>query len=315
MMKVHFQKVDQLLNSISKSEIKPNIMKTRPILFLISIFILSVNVQGQLLWKVSGNGLNKSSYLFGTHHLIDKDLIPQFDSILAVCGQADAVIGEMNLKTPGMQKKMMQGSVMKGKKIRDLVSASDYQMLDTEFKSVMGVGMNLLGSFKPMMLMTMHQIMLYMKSVGLKKQPVAVDELFQKQARASKKKVIGLETLDFQMSMLFDSFTLERQAEILLYEVREKEQMLNELSQLNEVYVSGNLEKMKQMDVEDESMTSEERRRLVDDRNLNWMKQLPAFFNEQSCFVAVGCMHLVGETGLINQLRLDGYTVEPVRFQ
>jgi len=290
-------------------------MKTRPILFLISIFILSVNVQGQLLWKVSGNGLNKSSYLFGTHHLIDKDLIPQFDSILAVCGQADAVIGEMNLKTPGMQKKMMQGSVMKGKKIRDLVSASDYQMLDTEFKSVMGVGMNLLGSFKPMMLMTMHQIMLYMKSVGLKKQPVAVDELFQKQARASKKKVIGLETLDFQMSMLFDSFTLERQAEILLYEVREKEQMLNELSQLNEVYVSGNLEKMKQMDVEDESMTSEERRRLVDDRNLNWMKQLPAFFNEQSCFVAVGCMHLVGETGLINQLRLDGYTVEPVRFQ
>lgn len=290
-------------------------MKTRSIFLLLFILFLSVNVQGQLLWKISGNGLSKTSYLFGTHHLIDKDKIPQFDSILAVCSQTDAVVSEMDLKTPGMQKKMMKGSVMKGKKIKDLVSASDYQLLDTEFKSVMGLGMSMLGSFKPMMLMTMHQVMLYMKSSGVKKQPVAVDELFQKQARAAKKKVIGLETLEFQMNMLFDSFSLERQVEILLYEVREKDQMMNELKQLNDVYVSGNLEKMKQMDVEDESMTPEERRRLIDDRNMNWIKQLPALFKERSCFVAVGCMHLVGEAGLINQLRMNGYTVESVRFQ
>jgi uncharacterized protein YbaP (TraB family) len=290
-------------------------MNTRFYLLLLFILFLTVQVQAQLLWKISGNGLSEKSYLFGTHHLIDKDQIPQFDSILTVCGQANAVVGEMDLKTPGMMKKMMQGSVMKGKKIKDLVSASDYQLLDTEFKSVMGLGMSMLGSYKPMMLMSMHQVMLYMKSTGVKKQPVAVDELFQKQARTTKKKVIGLETLEFQMNMLFDSFTLERQVEILLYEVREKDQMVKELSQLNDVYVSGNLEKMKQMDVEDESMTSEERKRLIDDRNRSWMKQLPALFKEQSCFVAVGCMHLVGETGLINQLRLNGYSVEPVRFQ
>lgn len=290
-------------------------MNTRSIHLLLLMLLVSFGVQGQLLWKISGNGLSKSSYLFGTHHLIDKDQIPQFDSILAVCGQADAVVGEMDLKTPGMQKKMMQGAVMKGKKMKDLVSASDYQLLDTEFKSVMGVGMSVLGSFKPMMLMTLHQVMLYMKSSGVKKQPVAVDELFQKQARTAKKKVIGLETLEFQMNILFDSFTLERQAEILLYEVRDKDQMLSELKQLNEAYVSGDLEKMKEMDVDDESMKPEERKMLVDNRNINWIKQLPALFKERSCFVAVGCMHLVGEIGLINQLRLIGYTVEPVRFQ
>jgi len=312
MMKVNLPREVLLLNFVFKSE--KTTMKNRSTFLVLIILFLTVSVHAQLLWKISGNGLSKDSYLFGTHHLIDKDLIPQFDSILAVCGQSDAVVGEMDLKTPGMQKKMMQGSVMKGKKIKDLVSASDYQLLDTEFKSVMGLGMNMLGSFKPMMLMTMHQVMLYMKSSGIKKQPVAVDDLFQKQARAAKKKVVGLETLEFQMNMLFDSFTLERQVEILLYEIREKDQLIKELSQLNDVYLSGNLEKMKQMDVEDESMTSEERKRLIDDRNMNWMKQLPTLFNEQSCFVAVGCMHLVGDTGLINQLRLNGYLVEPVRF-
>jgi len=290
-------------------------MKCRFRLVLIFTLFIAVNAQGQLLWKISGNGLKKSSFLFGTHHLIDKELIPQFDSIMAVCGQSDAVVGEMDLKTPGMQKKMMQGAVMKGKKMKDLVSASDYQLLDTEFKSVMGVGMSVLGSFKPMMLMSMHQLVLYLKSTGSKKQPTAVDDLFQKQARAAKKKVIGLETLETQMNILFNNISLERQADILLFEVRDKEQMLTELMQLNDVYISGDLEKMKELDVDDESMRPEERKMLVDDRNLNWIKQLPALFKEQSCFVAVGCLHLVGDNGLINQLRLNGYTVEPVRFQ
>jgi len=289
-------------------------MKCRFGLVLIFTVFIAVNAQGQLLWKISGNGLNESSYLFGTHHLIDKELIPQFDSIMAVCGQSDAVVGEMDLKTPGMQKKMMQGAIMKGKKMKDLVSASDYQLLDTEFKSVMGVGMSVLGSFKPMMLMSMHQLVLYLKSTGSKKQPTAVDDLFQKQARAAKKKVIGLETLETQMNILFNNISLERQAEILLFEVRDKEQMLTELKQLNDVYISGDLEKMKELDVDDESMRPEERKMLVDDRNLNWIKQLPALFKEQSCFVAVGCLHLVGDNGLINQLRLKGYNVEPVRF-
>jgi len=289
-------------------------MKCRFGLVLIFTVFIAVNAQGQLLWKISGNGLNESSYLFGTHHLIDKELIPQFDSIMAVCGQSDAVVGEMDLKTPGMQKKMMQGAIMKGKKMKDLVSASDYQLLDTEFKSVMGVGMSVLGSFKPMMLMSMHQLVLYLKSTGSKKQPTAVDDLFQKQARAAKKKVIGLETLETQMNILFNNISLERQADILLFEVRDKEQMLTELMQLNDVYISGDLEKMKELDVDDESMRPEERKMLVDDRNLNWIKQLPALFKEQSCFVAVGCLHLVGDNGLINQLRLKGYNVEPVRF-
>lgn len=289
-------------------------MNIRSFSLLIGAWLLTWSAQGQLLWKVSGNGLTSSSYLFGTHHLIDKDLIPQFDSVLSICGQVDAVVGEMDMKTPGMQKKMMKGSVMKGKKIKDLVSAEDYQLLDTEFKSLLGVGMNFLGSFKPMLLMSMHQLTLYLKSNGIKKQPTSIDEWFQKKAREGKKKVIGLETIEFQIDVLFNRISLERQAEMLLCEVRDKANLMKDLNQLNDVYVTGDLEQLKALDVEDESMKPEERKILVEDRNLNWTKQLPSLFEKQSCFVAVGCLHLVGETGLINQLRLKGYSVEPVRF-
>lgn len=35
---------------------------------------------------------------------------------------------------------------------------------------------------------------------------------------------------------------------------------------------------------------------------------------DQSLFVAVGALHLVGKTGLVQQLREKGYTVTPVNF-
>jgi uncharacterized protein YbaP (TraB family) len=36
---------------------------------------------------------------------------------------------------------------------------------------------------------------------------------------------------------------------------------------------------------------------------------------EQSLFVAVGALHLVGKSGLINQLKEQGYVVTPVNLK
>jgi hypothetical protein len=44
------------------------------------------------------------------------------------------------------------------------------------------------------------------------------------------------------------------------------------------------------------------------------MVQLSEILPVKSTFIAVGCMHLVGEAGLINQLKNKGFVVEEVRF-
>jgi uncharacterized protein YbaP (TraB family) len=290
-------------------------MKVR--LLILSLIGLSLfnAAQGQLLWKISLKGLSGESYLFGTHHLIDKDMIPHIDTILTISSHTDAIVGEMDMNLPGMQGKLMKASLLKGTNMKKLVSAEDYQLLDREFKSLLGMGMKLLGIYKPMMLVTMHQVGMYIRSTGKIKQPVSVDELLQKQARQAKKRVVGLETPDFQMKVLFNSIPLERQVEILMYEIREKERVVSDLKQLNEAYTAGDLETMGALDIEDASMNPEERKLLVDDRNAEWLKQLPELIRKQSCFIAVGCLHLVGPKGLIDQLRTMGYTVEPVAFQ
>ena len=284
--------------------------KTIFMMVFIALFF-SVSAQAQLLWKVSGNGLSKPSYLFGTNHLIEKDQIKDFDKILTLSGQADAVVGEMDMTDMAtMQAKMMQGAMMQGKNIREMISADDYMMVDTELKQLLGAGLEQLGTFKPMMLQAMYGVMVYLKSQNITKQPEGVDILFQKKAKENNKPVIGLETIEQQTAILFDSLPLNRQAEILVKSVKEKQKGIEQLKRLNEYYIAGDLKKLSELDNEDDDMTAAEKKQMYDNRNNAWMKQLPTLLSKQSCFVAVGCLHLSGETGLIAQLKKAGYTVE-----
>jgi len=279
---------------------------------LFALFIL-IPIQAQLLWKVSGNGLTKPSYLFGTHHLIEKNQIKDFDKILNLAGQADAVVGEMDMSNMlSLQLKMLNGVMMKDTLLKDLMSQADYTLVDTEFKLLMNVGLDKLGNMKPMMLSSMYTIMTYTKQANLTKQPEAVDLLFQKRAQEENKQVIGLETIEQQLNILFNSIPLKRQAEILVQEVKEKDKGIEQLKKLNEAYLSGDLKTLEDLNNEDHDMTAREKKIMIDDRTLGWVKQLSALIPAKSCFVAVGCMHLVGPAGLIDLLKKAGYTVEGV---
>jgi uncharacterized protein len=284
--------------------------------FIVTLFVMSfmVGVHAQLLWKVSGNGLSKPSYLFGTHHLIERDQINGFDKILDLAGQQDAVVGEMNMGNMlGMEIKMMKGMMMKDSTEKQLMSEADYALVDAELKDVMKMGMNKLGKIKPMMVSTMYSLMIYAKINNLKKQPEAVDILFQKKARKQKKKIIGLETIEQQMDILLNSMPLKRQADLLVKEVKEKEKGVELLKKMNEAYLAGDLQAIEALNNEDDDMSADEKKIMIDNRNANWINQLNALMPTKSCFIAVGCMHLVGETGLIGQLKKSGFTVEAVK--
>ena len=70
-----------------------NMKKLAFIATLVALFTFSANAQ--LLWKVSGNGLAKPSYLFGTCHIATvklTDSITGFNDALNAC---DAVYGEI----------------------------------------------------------------------------------------------------------------------------------------------------------------------------------------------------------------------------
>ncbi|MDP4276719.1 MAG: TraB/GumN family protein [Bacteroidota bacterium] len=283
--------------------------------FLLALFvaIFSWTTTAQLLWKISGNDLTRPSYLFGTHHAISKEQIRQFDRYLSICGQTNAVVGEIDLADSAIQQKIMRESRMTGCSLKELMSPGDYELVDTEFKQVFGYGLDPFANIKPMMLISMYSVMSYMKAVGLTEQPVSLDELFQKEAHEKGLKVIGLETADYQVNLLFNSIPLKRQADLLVECIKDKQKDIESNRLLNEAYIAGDLTKVASFE-ENDDWLPEEREQLIDKRNLFWATQLPSLMKEKSCFIAVGCMHLVGETGLIKQLTKAGYTVKAVTF-
>lgn len=290
-------------------------MKKIHLLSAAFLFLFIISTDAQLLWKVSGKGLNNDSYLFGTHHLIDKTKIKDFDKIIKICSAADLMVGEVDLNDGTLQQKIAKGSIMTDCNIKDLLSDEDYKLVDSCFFEVMGVGLDKLGSYKPMMLNSLYTIMFYVKMTGLSSQPEPVDMTFQKIAIENGKKIVGLESVDYQVDLLYNKLPLKRQAELLIESVRENDKAEDLLKRLNNTYLSGDLKNLEVLLKEEQgNITSEEMFMLIDNRNNNWMKKLPDLFASGSCFVAVGCLHITGKTGLINQLKKAGFKVEPVIF-
>ena len=52
---------------------------------------------------------------------------------------------------------------------------------------------------------------------------------------------------------------------------------------------------------------------MIYNRNQAWAEKLPSIMKTAPTFVAVGALHLPGEKGVLNLLKKQGYTVEPVK--
>lgn len=290
-------------------------MKNKLSFIMLLAFVCVMQLNAQILWKVTGNGLKNPSYLFGTHHLIDSEKVPALQKALTFVNEVDAVVNEIDMSDmQALQMKIMQGAMMQGKTIKDLVSAEDYILLNAAFKELLGVELDQLGAFKPAMLSTMYGVMQYSKTKKLTKEPEALDMIIQKAGKKANKEIVALETAEEQIEVLFNSLSLEKQAEMLVKAIKEKEKGIAQMQKLDEAYLSGDLKKMEALYSEDEDMTEEYKKALVDTRNLKWISKLNKLFETKSGVVAVGCLHLVGETGLIKQLEKNGFSVEPVKL-
>jgi len=263
-----------------------------------------------LLWEVSGNGLKKSSYLFGTYHLISSSFIDSLPVIHQCYAKTEGVVGEMVLD-PSMASKMMSAVLMKDSTLDELMSPEEYKLVGTYLKETSGMNIALFNKMKPVVVGTLF----YKAIMPANDTGKPMDLYFQEESKADGKRVVGLETLDEQMDVLFNGTSLKQQAAALVKAAREKEKYTAEMMRTNRCYRDGDMDCLVKFMTEDETMTTAEMERLLYARNRNWMKQLPGLMSAGPVFVAVGAGHLPGEGGLIGLLKQAGYTVTPVAIR
>ena len=270
-------------------------------------------LQKSLLWQISGNGLTKPSYLYGTIHMICKDDASLGDSLISAIQRSDRVYFEVD-----MDNLLEMITALKDFKMRndttlaDLLSKEDYEKVKEFMESKSGLlPFSKLETYKPMLASS-----LLMESGNGCEESVAMEQLILEEAKKNRKRVEGLETMSYQAS-IFDSIPYKLQAEQLLKYVKDgsQSQADKQFEEMIEAYKAQDIEKLGEFVKEDEDGLGNYEDILIYNRNRNWVTKLKTLMPERSLVIAVGAGHLAGEKGVIKLLRKEGYTVRPVKYK
>ena len=260
-----------------------------------------------LLWMISGKGLDKPSFIFGTFHLLCKDDIKLSEQLKKAINFSDKIYMEMDMDDPStMMSALLYMNMKDGKKLKDLYTNDEYKKLERYFSDSLGMPMMMFQTIKPYFLVAM----LYPKMMNCSNAS-GVEEELMKVAKENKKEIKGLETMQFQASV-FDSIPYEWQAKELLKNIDSFSTYKIEFDIMVLQYKSQQLSGMEKMINKNEFGSEKYEDILLTRRNINWVSQLKDIMKKESVFVAVGTGHLVGEKGILNLLRKNGYTVEPL---
>ena len=282
--------------------------------------------QAQILYRISGNGLESPSYIVGTYHLAPSsfaDSIPGINKAIEgtqqVCGELDM----MDAFKPENTARLVQAQMLpEGVTLSSLFTTEQLKRLNALLLEVMGTNLEdeasaaQMEKMNPTSISTSLSMLAYMKETPSFNPMELIDNHFQTLALQSGKAVKGFETVDFQIGVLY-SDSLQKQADDLMCMVDHFEDVLEMTKRITAAYFSQNLKQIEET-LEEESAiecgTSEEDEdRLLNNRNRNWVDMMPDMMAEQPTLFVVGAAHLCGEQGVLKLLEKAGYTVEGVK--
>jgi uncharacterized protein YbaP (TraB family) len=260
-----------------------------------------------LLWQISGNGLAKPSYLFGTMHVLCAEDARLSDSLRSVMAHCDEVYFEVNISDmTGMLAALKNMRMNDSKKLSDLLPPKDYERVKayfTQHPPMLPFGM--LERFKPMLVSALIEE----NSMGCKTTD-GMELMIMKELH--NKPINGLETAEFQAS-LFDSIPYEQQAKDLVNYVDSNEYNKKSTMELAAVYKDQDLDRIDSLSRKGDPGMSAYMDLLLYGRNRKWAAYLTTVLPGKSLLIAVGAAHLPGENGVIDLLRKRGYTLTPVK--
>ncbi len=266
------------------------------------------SVENALLWEISGNGLKEPSYLYGTIHMIDKEHFFLPDPLEGKFAKAEQLALEIDMDDPSLMFTMLTGVFMKGGvALDDLMTEEEYKKLSDYFKKSTGMGIGMFKKMKPILLSTM------MTEEMMKGTVVSYEEEFVKMAKKQKIEILGVETINDQLS-IFDSIPYKEQAQMLLQSMEGgTENAEEEFDSMVKAYKDQDLDRMAKMINDESESLGKYQDLLLNKRNKNWIPVINEMIREKVTFIAVGAGHLGGKEGVIHLLREAGFTLKPLR--
>jgi uncharacterized protein YbaP (TraB family) len=263
-----------------------------------------------LLWKISGNGLSKPSYLYGTIHMLCADDATLSDHMKSIIRKTDEVYFEVDMDNLMEMLTVMTKMKMKGDTtLQDLLSKEDYQKVKDYFESKGSMlPFSMLETFKPILALST------LEEGSMECESKMMEQVIMEEAKQYDKSVKGLETMSYQAGVL-DSIPYKLQAEQLVSYIDDSKKdkgVDTEFDEMMKAYKNQDLQKLEALMMKADMGIGNFTEVLLYKRNRNWVAKLKELLPQKSLLIAVGAGHLPGEKGVINLLRKAGYTVTPM---
>lgn len=295
-----------ILSAIHHRMLKRTFFLLTTFLLLVSSYTFAQNKPvwpKTFLWRISGNGLTKESYLYGTMHLQDKRLFNFGDSLYRYMEKADGYALEIDMDE--MIDSLFQRIM--DEKSRYSVDEDQMENVKSKKKYIDSLVSNV-KEYKDKVSRKILQKIREgkMNSILKKEMPTMMDAFLYGIAKRQGKWLGGIEDLQDQLPLL-DELGGDVTSEEILSSGKE---IKAELEKMISVYVSRDLDKVESMYLKDYSNEMEDLS--LNKRNKKMASRMDSLAHVRSMFFTVGVAHLPGELGVITLLRKQGFRVDPV---
>lgn len=278
------------------------------LIFFANYFALCAeDKENTLLWEISGKGLVKPSYLFGTIHVNDHRAFNFSDSLFYAIGHTDAYF--MELHPDSMMHGMYEMLYNKGgRKLEEYFDDDELEIVRKCFKDINSnnIRMNDLWHFE-----------FYLKQYKhfFKDKATFVDVHLYDVARRQGKMIGGLEKY-IDQAKLMEKLDPEKQKQRILKLLQEDStgrSFYEAQDRIVRYYAMENLDSIYSVSADTSIQTQEDIDLLLKYRNIKMAEKIDSLANEFTAVYAVGSAHLPGKFGLIELLRGKGFHIRPVK--
>jgi uncharacterized protein YbaP (TraB family) len=261
------------------------------------------------LWKVRGD--HNSVYLLGSIHVLSKQAYPLKPVLERAFEDADQVAFEIDLTRfdqKSFSKEFSRTAYYPpGQSLSSKLTPKTIELLNSVLPSY-GLSLKRVEHLKPWFLAEALSSRT-LERAGFTTR-FGIDIYFYRKAKAAGKPVLGLETLRDQAE-IFDRFDDRQNEQYLLSTLSGLPEYAEMIRQLVNAWEDGNvrlLDRLLNQDKQADPITHET---LFSRRNSKWVPEIERFAHGNGNYlIIVGAGHLVGDDGVVAQLRQAGFFVQ-----
>jgi uncharacterized protein YbaP (TraB family) len=277
--------------------------------FYLSILVLFLlgSSRAQLLWEISGNGLQTKSYLYGTIHVMPKEKFSISPKIQNAFQNTTALALEVKLKMSLIKQiKIAKKSFLpKGKTLKNYLSENEFLRLKTYCIDSIKLTETKFNKY-------IHLKPFFFSSLISQEQMGEISSYeieLDKMAKSRRKRRMGLESIEYQLETI-NKMSIEDQVKMMMDEID-----VNPSTQFNNLltlYLNEDLNGLYEAVTAESNEIPDFNQNFLVKRNTNWIPIIEKQISKKATFIAVGAAHLPGENGVIQLLKSKGYQVIPV---